>query len=229
MFLVWAWTKLGFLSEFALRAVNLPFLVMGALALRQVRFWPLVYLSSPFVLYYVGELRPYAMQVAAGALMAAALGLMGRERRESGYRGVHALGFAALLLVCSSLTAAVWAAGAGLSLLVLRPEWLKERGFWFRILPWLIGGLAMGGYYGFTLLEGYRATGFEKGGVLSVGFGFYELLGLLGLGPGKNDLRSGLEHLWPYWPVLVPAFLVLATAWGLGVWRWFQVTPRRLV
>ncbi len=71
------------------------------------------------------------------------------------------IGFALLLLVGSSLTAAVWAAGAGLALVVLRFDWLRQKGFWFRALPWTLAGLSLGGYYLFTLLEGYRATGFH--------------------------------------------------------------------
>lgn len=229
MFLLWCWTQLGALSEFALRAINLPWLLLGALALRQVRFWPLVYLTSPFVLYYVGELRPYAMQIAAGALAAAAFRriLLGDE--EKPFQGLHELAFAAFLLICSSLTAAVWAAGLGVGLLVLRPAWLRRKGFWFRVLPWGCLALLFGGYYLFTLLEGYRATGFAGAGLLSVGFGFYELIGLLGLGPGKDELRSGMGELVPFLVILIPGFLCIAGAWVVGVSKWVKEVPRREV
>jgi len=224
---LWFWVKLGALSEFALRCVNLPWFVLGALALRHVRFWPLVYLTSPFVLYYVGELRPYAMQIAAGALAAGALGKLMRTRDEDDFDGLGQLGCAAFLLVCSSLTAAVWAAGLGLALVVLRPAWLVRRGFWLRSMPWILGGLLLGAYYVFTLLEGYRATGFAGVGLMSVGFGFYELIGLLGLGPGKNELRTDLSALLPYVVVLVPAFGFIVAAWTMGALTWIRGASRR--
>lgn len=229
MFLLWCWTQLGALSEFALRSMNLPWLLLGALALRHVRFWPLVYLTSPFVLYYVGELRPYAMQIAAGALAAAAFRTIIRGDEEKPFKGLHELAFAAFLLICSSLTAAVWAAGAGIGLLVLRPGWLRQKGFWVRVVPWVVLALGLGGYYLFTLLEGYRATGFEGAGLLSVGFGFYELIGLLGLGPGKDELRAGMGSLLPFLVILIPAFLCIAGAWLIGVLRWVKEMPRREV
>ena len=60
---LWGWEKIAGVSEYALRAINLPFLALMVLSFRRYRFWPLVCLTSPFVLYYVGELRPYMFQM----------------------------------------------------------------------------------------------------------------------------------------------------------------------
>jgi hypothetical protein len=227
MVLLWGWAKLGFLSEFALRSINLPWLIIAVLALRRVRFWPLVCLVSPFVLYYTGELRPYAMQIAGGALAAAALTKIidGRNRRD--FTGLHAVAAASLLLACSSLTAAVWAAGLWVGVLIIRPDWLGRTGFWFRSIPWLVASLTIGGYYLFTLLKGFRATGIEGNSVLSVFFGFYEMLGLLGLGPGRNELRASPTAILHALPLVIPALVCIAGAWFYGVRSWLRSVPPR--
>ena len=227
MFLLWGWAQLGAISEFALRAINLPWLILAVLALRKVRFWPLVCLTCPFILYYTGELRPYAMQIAGGALAAAALAKVIANRERQDFSGLHAAGAAALLLACSSLTAVIWAGGLWLGVLMIRPDWLARRGFWIKAIPWVMGGLLFGAYYGFTLIKGYRATGTEGSSVLSVFFGGYEMIGLLGLGPSKNELRASPLAVTSYLGILLPAFLCIGGAWIYGVRSWIQTVPLR--
>lgn len=227
MFLLWVWHQLGAASEYALRAVNLPWLILAVLALRRVPWWPLVCLSSPFVLYYSGELRPYAMQIAGGAMAAAALIQVARGRGEGECEGLHATAGASLLLACSSLTSALWALGLWIGALILRPEWMRRWGFWRRVLPWAGAALAIAGFYTFTLVKGYRATGIEGGGLLSIGFGFYELIGLLGLGPGRNELRVSPAALLPALAVLLPAVVCIGGAWCCGVAGWVKSSSRR--
>lgn len=227
MFLLWGWAQLGALSEFALRAINLPWLILAVLALRKVRFWPLVCLTCPFVLYYTGELRPYAMQIAGGALAAAALAKVIANREQPDFSGLHAAGAAALLLASSSLTAVVWAGGLWLGVLMIRTDWLGCRGFWVKIIPWLASGLLLGAHYAFTLINGYRATGTDGSSVMSVFFGGYEMMGLLGLGPSKNELRANPLALTAHLGLLVPAFLCIAGAWTYGVRSWMQTVPLR--
>ncbi len=229
MWLVWFWHKLGADSEYALRAVNVPWLVVTVLALSRVRYWTLVCLASPFVTYYAGELRPYAMQIAGGALAASALIRVIENRGDGGLKGLHAVAGAALLLACSSLTAAVWAAGLWIGVLIIRQDWFCRKDFWFRLAPWICGAMGIGAYYAFTLLAGYRAAGMAGGGMLSLMFGCYELAGLLGLGPGRDELRNSISSLLPALPVLIPAFLCLAGAWLCAVRAWIKETPTRCV
>ncbi|MES2474539.1 MAG: hypothetical protein V4640_02080 [Verrucomicrobiota bacterium] len=223
---LWLWEKVAGNSEFALRAFNLPFLVLMVVALRKVPLWPLVCLTSPFVLYYVGELRPYTMQMAGGALAAAALAKVCQSRANH-FDGLNAIFAAALFLAASSLTAAVWAGGLVLGAIVIHPYWLKSRGFWTRAAIWFSPFLALGGYYVFTLVEGYRATGSGGGGLLSIAFGAYEIGGLLGLGPSRNELRSSPLALVSHLPWLIPAAAILFLAWFIGAKKWFKETPFR--
>lgn len=229
MFLLWCWVQLGAISEFALRAINLPWLVLAVIVLRHVRFWPLVCLVSPFVLYYTGEIRPYAMQIAGGALAAAALAKVISHRNHHNFIGLHAAGAATLLLISSSLTAVLWAGGLWLGILIIRPDWLARRKFWFESIPWIVGGLAFGAYYAFTLIEGYRAAGTEGSSVLSVLYGGYEMAGLLGLGPTKTELRANPLAAVSYLGVLIPSFLCIAGAWIYGVRSWVATVSFRCV
>jgi hypothetical protein len=229
MLLAWAWHHAGAVSEFALRSLNLPWLVVAVLALRKVKFWPLVCLTSPLVLYYVGEFRQYAMHIAAGALAAAALGKVIEGRERGDLTGLHALCAACLWLVLNGLTSAVWAAGVALAAVVIRTDWLFMRSFWVRVCAWLVPTMAMGAYFAWTLMEGYRAAGTESAGLLNVFFGFYEMIGLLGIGPSRNELRISPATAIPYLGILIPAFLCIAGAWACGVCSWISTTPRRCV
>lgn len=228
MLYAWNWHQhLGVLSEYALRLSNLPWLVLTVVVLARVRFWPLVCLISPFVLYFINEFRPYSMQISAGACAAAALGrvLSGRDRQ--GTDGVHAVCAACLFLILSSLTGAIWAAGVALGAVVMRPDWLRMPGFWVRAWPWIAAALAAGAYYGHTMLQGYRAVETQDAGILNVMFGLYEMTGLLGLGPGKDELRSNLSSIIPYLWILIPASACIAAAWFCGFLSWARTIPAR--
>jgi hypothetical protein len=229
LILVWIWEKLGASTEYALRCVNLPWIVIATIALGRVRFWPVVLLTSPFMLYYTGEIRPYSMQVAAGTVAALALFRIQDSRQGGGFNGLHTAAAAALFLVASSLTGAVWAVGLWIGVLFLRPDWLKQRGFWMRVAPWSAAAALFASYYLYTLLQGYRAAALDGGGILSMLFGFYELLGLAGLGPGRNELRASPDSLVSSIPIVLPTALLIATAWCHGFWTWKSAVPKHCV
>ena len=229
MLSLWAWARAFDQSELAFRAINLIWLGALIVPFRNLRLWPLVCLLSPFVFTYLGELRPYLMQMAAAALAAAGLARVIDDREQEGYAGLHLLFFGCLLLCLSSLTSAIWAFGAGVALLVLRPGWLRQGGFWLRSLPWILAAAAVGGYYTFTLLKGYRAASAGEGGLLSVGFGLYEMLGLAGLGPDRNAIRSAPAVVIRWLPLIVPAFAVITAAWWLGLRDWLKAQPARVL
>ena len=234
MLTVWLWEKIAWPGEYALRCVNLPWLLLAVLSLKRVRWWPVLCLTSPFILYYTGELRPYAMQIAAGALAASAMGKVAAGApcgdAHDPYLGLQTAAAAGLLLASSSLTSAIWALGLWVGILLLRPDWLKRMGFWTRMLPWVGGVGVMGAYYLYSLKQGHRAAGgFENGGLLSMAFGIYEMIGLLGLGPGRAELRVSPKAALSALPLLVPAFLCFAVAWIYGLRRWLAGSKPCLV
>lgn len=229
MFLAWVWNKIGANSEYALRCLNIPWLLLGALALRNIRHWVLLFLLSPFMWYYTGELRPYAMQVAGGCVAAAGLiGLAGDRGANCRYQGFHTTACGAAVLAISSLTGALWSIGIAVALLILQPTWIRQAGFWKRAFPWLLIGTLSGAYYIFTIIKGYRAASSE-GGLVSLLFGFYELSGLGGIGPGRNEIRSNPAILLAWTPLLLPSGILLAWLWFRGLLDWLRhAEPRRI-
>jgi hypothetical protein len=67
----------------------------------------------------------------------------------------------------------------------------------------------------------------DKGGFLSSLFGFYELLGMLGLGPSRNELRIAPCSILSSLPILVPAFVCFTGAWTTGVIFWRKTISGR--
>jgi hypothetical protein len=226
---LWGWEKLVGHSEYLLRLMNLPFLVVAVFALRRMPFWPLVCLTSPFVLYYAGELRPYMFQIAGAAVGFAALWRIAQPQEEGKTDGLHGLLGAGVFLAAASLTAGVWSVGLLAGMVILRPDWLKTKGFWLKAALWLPFALIVGGYHLHMLSEGYRGAVARGGGLLTMGFGFYELMGLMGMGPERDSIRSssvaGLlgEHIW------LPVYAVLfALAWAGGVKVWLGDKPAKV-
>jgi len=226
---LWGWEKLVGHSEYLLRLMNLPFLVVAVFALRRMPFWPLVCLTSPFVLYYAGELRPYMFQIAGAAVGFAALWRIAQPQEAGKTEGLHGLLGAGVFLAAASLTAGVWSVGLLVGMVILRPEWLKTKGFWMKAAVWLPFAAVVGGYHIYMLSAGYRGAVARGGGLLSMGFGFYELMGLMGMGPERDVIRSssvaGLlgGHIW------LPVYAVLFfLAWVGGVKAWLGNKPAKV-
>jgi len=229
MISLWAWEKIVGHSEYLLRLMNLPFLVIAVFALRRMPFWPLVCLTSPFVLYYAGELRPYMFQIAGAAVGFAALWRIVQSENTGKTEGLHALLGVCVFLAAVSLTAGVWSVGLMTGMLMLRPDWLKKREFWLKVVVWLPLALAVAGYHVYMLAEGYRGAVARGGGLLSMGFGFYELMGMMGMGPERDEIRNstvvGLLGGHPWLPLYAALF---AVAWVVGVRSWLRDKPVRV-
>jgi hypothetical protein len=177
-------------------------------------------------LYFVNDFRPYSMQIAAGACAAAAMGRWLEGVQEPGFKGLHAICAACVFLIVCSLTGAVWAAGVAAGAVISRPECLRHFGFWKRALPWVSIALAAGAYYAIMMAKGYRAAGIPDAGILNVLFGLYEMTGLLGLGPSKDELRRSLGSIIPHLWLLIPAAICIGSAWILGFLSWARKSPQ---
>jgi hypothetical protein len=223
MITLWGWEKIVGHSEYLLRLVNLPFLVITVFALRRMPFWPLVCLTSPFLLYYVGELRPYMFQIAGAAVGFASLWRIAQPQEAGKCEGLHGLLGSCVFLAATSLTAGVWSLGLMIGMLVLRPDWLKAKGFWLKAAAWLPLALVVGGYHAFMLAAGYRGAVSRGGGLLSMGFGFYELMGMMGMGPQRDTIRtSSVIGLLGGHPWLLLYAVLFTVAWVGGVRTWLS-------
>lgn len=226
---LWAWEKIVGQSEYLLRLLNLPLLIIAVFALRRMPLWPLVCLTSPFVLYYAGELRPYMFQIAGAAVGFAALWRIAETPESKNQEGLHGLLGAGTFMAATSLSSGPWALGLLAGMLTLRPDWLRCREFWLKAAAWSPLAVAVAAYHLFMLAEGHRAAGGRGAGLLSMGFGVYELLGMMGMGPERDAMRSssvrGLLQGYFWLPVYAGLF---AIAWLYGVRLWLAGRTERV-
>ena len=241
---VWAYKKVFGGGELALRLSALPFFVSGmtllvvATARRWRQHWPVAAALglSPFAWYYLNEARPYALQLGATAMIVAALTRLSEtapiERKTEGrWLGVYLLGVS--LLSTSNLLGEMWAGAALLAVFVAvpKPRWSA----WWTTYRWrlLCTGavlLSVGCYYLWTLQIGARATAIATTNLQTFLFIFYEQLGFVGPGPGRNELREiGVQALKPFAAGLAVHGLVTGLVMMAGLAAlWKQVSCRRL-
>jgi hypothetical protein len=206
MLYMWGYEKLFGAGEWALRLANLPWYVVGAVSFMCAvwRFKPtrtafllsFLVLFSPFAWYYLDEARPYAMQIGASLLIAAALM---RIRHAPNAHAGSCFVLGVLILCGSSLLGMIWAA-ASLAIFFLlqmerRAPTLRDPNpgnprRWNSALLLSVCLLVLFGlYYLWTVKLGARAaTG--RTGPSSILFCAYELFGFGGLGPGRLQIRS---------------------------------------
>jgi hypothetical protein len=53
------------------------------------------------------------------------------------------------------------------------------------------------------------------------------MLGLLGLGPGRNELRANPSAITPWLTIILPALICIGTAWIYGLRSWLKSVPAR--
>lgn len=223
MFYVWAWEKVFGTSEHALRASNIPWLMVTVVFLRRVPYLWLVLLTSPFILYYTNELRPYLMQVGSFAMILSSL--MPNPRGKACNIRVFLAG--SFLLCASSLTGVLWSAGSLYYLLAGNPALLRDRVFWRNLAVAAPFFLILGGYYLKSLLDGQGASAMGGGVLLSIAACGYELSGLMGLGPGRIELREHPGSVVRYLIPLAIGIAVFASAAIAGSAAFIMAGPRR--
>jgi hypothetical protein len=234
----WAWEKVFGHGEWWLRAANLPWLVLGVLAIprRQAAFLVLVAVS-PFAWYYMNEARPYAMQLGATMLMVGALWRLaetpgaGEPDTTGCGKWVWCYCAALLALAGSSLLGVIWdaaAMGAALAVLGWRQVLALGRTNRAAILITAVVLLALAPYYLWTLKQGARAAQI-RGGIGNAVFAVYEVSGLSGLGPGRLEIRSagGLGMFAKYAVPLGAHAVMTALVFLAGCSYTVQRTPRR--
>ena len=59
-------------------------------------------------------------------------------------------------------------------------------------------------------------------------FGLYEMVGLLGLGPSRNELRASPLAILTQLPWILPAAICISIAWFLGLRAWLDKKSKRI-
>jgi uncharacterized membrane protein len=226
----WVWGKLWGTAEWQLRAVNV---LWGALALAgmyrvgkrlQLPGLPLLLAVQPYFWFYTNEARPYALQVAGGAWLLAAL-VEFCAAQAAGTAWAWLLAGAGFFLFCTTLlaplpVAATVAAGAFIAWRSgWRSGWRMER----RVVAVLFGGLAacvpVGIYYLTTLLRGAKGAQIWPVDLKFIAYVFYELTGMGGIGLSGEEIRelARSPHLLHELSVRAPQLLLPLLALGMLV------------
>jgi hypothetical protein len=225
MFYVWCWEKIVPNSEFFLRLSNLPWLAVLFLSLRRFPFALAFAITSPFIIFYLSEFRPYLMQLAGAALVIR--GLVDFHKTESKSWVTVLTG--CLILSLASLIGVVWSLGALIYVLADSPQRLRTAWFWKISLGFAPFYAVLAAYYAWTLSQGQEAAMMGGGLFVSVGAAAYELLGLAGLGPGKAELRIDPSSVIRYMPLIAPAVLASGILIYMGLYQWVSTTPWKRV
>lgn len=202
MFTAWGWEKLFGHSEFGLRALNIPFLILSAMALWVVtkgraRALSLAFLCvSPFVWFYVNEARTYGILIGFSAVMTAAFyQWISIEQRKESHDVIFGwiLSIGGILLVWTHIIGIVFEFSIGCAVLFVLGRrnllpFLKQVA-----LPLVISILFHLGllfYLMWLKKQGVEANAIGKTEFINIAFWVYEFFGFQGLGQGRNDLRS---------------------------------------
>jgi 4-amino-4-deoxy-L-arabinose transferase-like glycosyltransferase len=195
----WSGAKIFGRSEFGLRAVSALWAAVAVLLLWRVgaliglTWLPALLACHPFLWYYGGEVRPYAMVIAmsSGLLYASVTILYSEGETDRGLRAF--LLFGPLLCATHVLGVVPFAVVTGVvGLALLKRRWRPRS----RDLPALMisGGvlILLGLYYTGVLSKGADINweGPWRVGLSNLLFSGYELLGFMGFGPGRYELRQ---------------------------------------
>lgn len=234
---LFTWNKVAGSSEWAMRASNLPWLVLAQLAfLILLRHRPklaltacLLTIVNPAVWLYLDEARPYLMQYAAATWLIAVLvrGTFASTSASSREAPIALWGacIAIVLLFGAGWTSMVWASG-----FVLAFAWLRISSSQPSHTPALPRVVATLLPILLILLLAYQLLvwpGFSPGdaglkqfaqGLIYLG---YEFLGFSGFGPGRLELRmSPLRSMIRSLPMMLPLAICLGL---LGIFAFRQV------
>ena len=186
LYLLHIWIKLTNAdTEIMLRLYNIVWVLVAAWFLRKEPKILLILMISPFFIYYINELRPYIMQIAAACGISIFL-----YKKSLGAKQGYIQGFGLLFLLCTtSLTSVIWAIGFFSAWAVLEGRNFWSRKLFYAAAWWSVPFIGLGSYYLYTLLIGARATHIQSNGLVNIGASIYELFGLTGLGPARCELR----------------------------------------
>jgi len=215
MLYVWLWGRAVPVSEFLLRAANIPWFFVGFFAICHFlrrRAGPrnavlTVYSLNPFVWYYLNEARPYLMQLSGALLVGGALFAALDEPEEPLDAAWWWLYGAGITILCGSgLLGVPWA--ASITILLMFQERFRRSASRAGLPALVMFGLVLAFlalYFAWTLKVGAR-PGETRMSLKSIPFVFYEQLGFGGLGPGRVVLR---DRDWKTFLSYIPACCAL--------------------
>jgi len=216
LFYMWGWTKVFGYSELALRAANIPFLLILLAAVRWAT-WRLVFVPnlwillclSPFLWFYLNDARPYVALMAFAAVAIVSLLAYLVEPAQYQRRAPWVCLVSLLLALGTHILAAFLVPSLVVLILaaVLETPALKRD----LIRNWLRPAvfcspffLTLGAFYSWASAHGVSKEIGEPG-LRNLAFILYEFLGFDGLGPPRLELRENpfVQTFAPYSALLI--------------------------
>ena len=238
MFSAWAWSRAFGSHEAAMRSVNLLWAAIALAAFARIGkrvsipWLPLLFAIQPFVWYYMNRARTPMMEMTGGALL-----LMGTiaclQKKPVDSLSSISLCVGAILLSGASMLGLIplAAVAAGLTAhgLWSRLHWPRPGKIFLSVTCGLIVVLAC--YYLATVLHEGRGSQLWRVSPANLCFVGYEFLGLQGLDPGRQELRSIMKGFVPFRELLpfLPGLLVFLCAYlalfAAGLKSWLTRDP----
>jgi hypothetical protein len=238
MFSAWAWARAFGTGEMAMRSINLLWAAVALAALAgagkkiSIPWLPLLFAIQPFVWYYMNRARTPVMETAGGALL-----LMGTiaclQRKPVDSLSSISLCMGAILLSGASMLGLIPLAAvvAGLTAhgLWSRLHWPRPGKIFLSVTCALIAVLSC--YYIVRLLHEGGGSQLWRVSPANLFFVGYEFLGLQGLGPGRQALRSVMKglapfrELLPFFPILVIFLCAYLALFGAALKSWLTRDP----
>lgn len=219
VFYEWLWITLFPHTEAGMRAMNIPFLLTALVYLARMLhnrgmspLWAAVLLLHPMVWYYVNEVSPYII------MLAASLGLCFHAffaKKPEAWHNIVGLNACFLLgYGCHFIFGfAYFTVAAGLLLRALH----RERPAWGRYIAvfslFCLAYLPLTWWYGVHMEDGAQNYGWGRPGVANIAYVLYSFLGMQGMGLSRLDIRAGeWAHLTPLMLTLLGTFVAALCA-----------------
>jgi hypothetical protein len=199
MFSSWAGARVFGQTELGLRLVSalwagVAIIVFWRIGVKIGLPWlPALMACHPFLWYYAGEARPYAMVIAMSAgVLYGFVHLLNSDRTPALGLPLLLL-FGTLLCATHALSVASFAAVFSVTgVVLLRRRWKPATSDLVAVISSAVLLGALGAYYVSSLSRGVQTTwdGPWMVGARGIAFSTYEILGLSGMGPGRHELRQ---------------------------------------
>ena len=231
------WSRSFGLSEYSMRLANAPWLLLAgvitAVSFRRIPLLAtcLVFATAchPLLWFYMNDAQPYAMMWASMMLCCAGLygfyiANQGQLPSVEGRWNLVVLLVGMFLLSSANMLGVLWS--GVLALLMIWVWWSGTCRYRFDkvdaaiVSVFLVAMVALGSLYLFSLMRGASATRLHESNILTVAFSAYEILGLGGLGPGRDDIRvDGLVAFTGHWPRIIAGGTIILAFLGYAAWR----------
>lgn len=208
MFLAWVGAHTIGSAEWQFRVINAIWAAGALIAsfyagrILKCSWLPVLVFVQPYFWFYTDQARPYALEIFCGSLLVVGVAVFWNDQGK-GTRWAWILAAGGVLLGYTTLLApfSVFGIFAGCTVIAHRKKWRISGNSWLPLTLAAVLLIPIGVYYSWTIRRGVTFPVFWKGDWKAFCYVFYELTGLLGLGPPIMEMREAAQA------AALPAFL----------------------